>query len=457
MLPRFHVPAADQVLVSEAALRRTVTDVFMACGVPADDAADGADVLVSADLRGVETHGVSNMLRAYVAMFKNGDINPAPNMTVLREAPAIVNLDGDRGLGILQGTKAMQLAIDKARTAGVGVVTLRNSGHLGAVGHFAMQAAKQGMIGICMTAMSKLVLPTFGAEPVIGTNPISIAAPAGDQPYFLFDAATSAIAGNKVALARRVGANIEPGWIAEPDGTPIMEAQPVPPGQMYVLGGYHLLPLGGTREQGSHKGFGLGLMVEMLTTMLSGGTPSVIQDQSPIGRHHFAAYDVAAFCDPDEFAQTMDEFLVALTNIPTAPGHDRVIYPGLPEYETEQFRRANGIPLHREVIDWMKELHRRLRLDCLETMLSRFNWAAGDLPTARRCRWIQVSLLPKRRVRCFSAGQGCRSAGSPHHRRPTRHLPVSSGTGNRFCRKHPRPGRRAAPRECPRPLQARHH
>src|SRR5215216_7698999 len=298
MLPRFHVPAADQVLVSESALRRTVKEVFIACGVPADDAADGADVLVSADLRGVETHGVSNMLRAYVAMFKDGDLNPAPDVKLLRNAPGIANLDGDRGLGILQGKKAMQLAIDKARLAGVGVVTMRNSGHLGAVGHFAMQAAKQGLIGVCMTAMSKLVLPTFGAEPRLGTNPISIAAPAKHEPFFLYDAATSSIAGNKIGLARRVGASVEPGWIAQPDGTPIMEMQPVPPGQMYGLGGYHLLPLGGTREQGSHKGFGLGLMVEMLTTMLSGGIPSALKDQSPLGRHHFAAYDIAAFCDP---------------------------------------------------------------------------------------------------------------------------------------------------------------
>ena len=368
MLPRFHVPAADQVLVSETALRRTVTEVFVACGVPADDAADGADVLVSADLRGVETHGVSNMLRAYVALFASGELNPTPKVTVIRDGPAMANLDFDRGLGILYGKKAMQLAIDKARVTGVGVVAVRNSGHLGAVGHFAMQAAKQGLIGVCMTAMSKLVLPTFGAEARIGTNPISIAAPANEQPFFLYDAATSTIAGNKIGLARRVGADVEPGWIAEPDGTPIMHAQPVPPGQMYGLGGHHLLPLGGTREQGSHKGYGLGLMVEMLTTMLSGGVPSALTDQNPLGRHHFAAYDIAAFCDPDEFSETMDQFLAALAATPPAPGHERVVYPGLIEYETQRHRRAHGIPLHREVIEWMKNCTDGFGLDCLETL-----------------------------------------------------------------------------------------
>lgn len=368
MLPRFHVPATDQILVSEAALRRTVTEVFVACGVPADDAADGADVLVSADLRGVETHGVSNMLRAYVQLFANGELNPTPDVTVLRDGPAMANIDGDRVLGILYGKKAMQLAIDKARVAGVGVVTVRNSGHLGAVGHFAMLAAKQGLIGVCMTALSKLVLPTFGAEARLGTNPISIAAPSRDQPCFLFDAATSSIAGNKIGLARRVGAPIEPGWLAEPDGTPIMEVQPVPPGHMYGLGGYHLLPLGGTREQGSHKGFGLGLMVEMLTTMLSGDVPTAVLERGPLGRHHFAAYDVAAFCDPDEFLTTMDGFLQTLASTPPAPGHERVVYPGLLEHETEQHRRVHGIPLHREVIEWMKSCTDGFGLDCLETL-----------------------------------------------------------------------------------------
>lgn len=368
MLPRFFVPTADQVLVSESALRRTVAEIFVACGVTAEDAADGANVLVSADLRGVETHGVSNMLRSYVSMFKNGELNPRPVITLLRDTPAIAALDGDRGLGILQGTKAMQIAIDKARDMGVGVVTMRNSGHLGAVGHFAMQAAKQGMIGVCMTAMSKLVLPTFGAEPRIGTNPISIAAPAKSEPYFLYDAATSTIAGNKIGLARRVGASVEPGWIAEPDGTPIMEVRPVPEGEMYGLSGYNLLPLGGTREQGSHKGFGLGLMVELLTTMLSGGVPSALKDQHPLGRHHFAAYNIAAFCDEDQFEETMDSFLRTLAATPPAPGHSRVVYPGLPEHETEIERRANGIPLHREVIDWLKSCTDGFGLNCVETL-----------------------------------------------------------------------------------------
>lgn len=367
MLERFHVPEADQIRVSEAALRKCVTEIFVACGVPAEDAADGADVLVWADLRGVETHGVSNMMRQYVSWFRSGELNPNPAATILREMPGSAAFDGDRGLGILQGKKAMQLAIDKAHTVGVGVVTMRNSAHLGAVGYFAMQAARQGLIGVCMTAMSKFVLPTFGAEPRLGTNPISIAAPAGNEPFLIYDAATSTIAGNKIGLARRVGANIEPGWIAEADGTPIMDARPVPSGERYALKGFNLLPLGGTREQGSHKGFGLGLMVETLTTMLSGSVPNMVKDQHPLARHHFAAYNIAAFCDPDEFNETMDAMLQTLAATPPAPGHTRVVYPGLPEHETEVERRAHGIPLHREVIDWFNGCTESFGLDCIET------------------------------------------------------------------------------------------
>lgn len=368
MLERFHVPREQEVRVADAALRRTITDLFVACGVPPEDAATGADVLTMTDLRGVETHGVSNMLRAYVGWFRDGQLNPRPARTIVKESPGTATIDGDRGLGVIQGTAAMRMAIDKARDAGVGVVTMRNSGHLGAVGHFAMQAANQDMVGICLTAMSVLVLPTFGAIPRLGTNPISIAAPARTEPFLLYDAATSTIAGNKIALARRVGADMEPGWIAAPDGTPIMERRPVPEGTMYALGAHNLLPLGGTREQGSHKGYGLGLMVEVLTTVLAGAVPSMVEEKPPLASHHFAAYNIAAFDDVEHFKDTMDRMLQTLTETPPAPGHDRVLYPGLPEAEAEADRRATGIPLHREVIDWFNRTTDELGVPRIETL-----------------------------------------------------------------------------------------
>jgi L-2-hydroxycarboxylate dehydrogenase (NAD+) len=365
MLERFHVPHEDEVRVSEAALHSTIQAIFLALGVPEEQAASGADVLTMTDLRGVETHGCSNMLRHYMTWMQTGHINPRPEARIVAETAGTATIDGDRGLGLLQGTQAMQLAIDKARENGVGVVTMRNSGHLGAVGHFATQAAQQDMVGICLTAMSVLVLPTFGAERRLGTNPISIAAPANRMPWLLFDAATSTIAGNKLGLAKRVGALMEPGWIAEPDGTPIMDERPVPEAVRYPP----LLPLGGTREQGSHKGFGLGLMVEVLTTMLAGGTPGMNDTtDSPLARHHFAAYNIAAFTDVAEFKASMDRMLDTIAETRPAPGYERVVYPGLPEHETERERRVNGIPLHREVIDWFNSATDELGLARLETI-----------------------------------------------------------------------------------------
>jgi len=346
MLERFHVPRDDEVRIAEGALRATVTGLFEAVGVPAGDAAEGADVLVSTDLRGVESHGVSNMLRHYIADFRDGTSNPDPKWRIVREAPAVATIDGDGGLGVIQGPRAMRLAMEKARQCGVGVVTLRNSGHLGAVGHHAMLAAREDMIGLCMCGTWRLVLPTFGAVPRLGTNPIGIAAPARSEPFFLFDAATSSVAGNKITLAKRVGAPVAPGWIADAEGRPIVEERAVPADDAYFL-----LPLGGTREGGSHKGYGLGLMVEVLSSVLSGQTPSMIGDQDNEA-HHFTAYNIAAFCELEQFKSTMDDVLRTLRETPPAPGEERVLYPGLPEYEAERDRRAGGIPLHREVVDW---------------------------------------------------------------------------------------------------------
>src|SRR5262245_18575863 len=181
ILERFKVPAKDQVHVAEAALRRTVTEICMKVGVSADEAAQAADMLTMTDLRGVETHGVSNMLRAYVRDYKAGKLEPRPGWRIVRESPATAVIDAERRLGIVIGPKAMRLAVDKARAVGVGVVTVYNSGHFGAIGHFAMQAAQHDMIGVCFTGASVNVVPTFASKPMIGTNPIAIAAPAGRE------------------------------------------------------------------------------------------------------------------------------------------------------------------------------------------------------------------------------------------------------------------------------------
>ena len=262
-------------------------------------------------------------------------------------------LDGDRGLGIILGRAAMDMAIAKARNVGVGIVTMRNSGHLGAVGHFAMLAAQNDMIGVCMTAGGTRILPTFAGEGRLGANPIAYAAPARNQPPLLFDVATSAVALNKISLALRVGTDLLPGWVADTEGNPIME-ETSPKGAGEFFG----LPTGGTREGGSHKGYGLSMMVEVLCGLLSDSVPPMLDDTpgQSMFKHYFAAYDISAFTDLEEFKDKMDRVLETLRDTKPAPGHERVLYPGLPEYEDEQDRRANGIPLHRDVVQWFDDL-----------------------------------------------------------------------------------------------------
>ena len=365
MLERFKVPVKDQVFVAEAALRKTVAEIFAKMGLTPEDAAEGADVLTTTDLRGVETHGVSNMLRQYVRDYKAGKLDPRPGWKMMREAPGTAVIDAERRLGIIVGPKAMRLAMDKARRVGVGIVTVYNAGHFGAIGHYAMQAAEADMVGACFTAAGLHVVPTFAAKPLLGTNPIAIAAPARREASLLFDAATSAIAGNKIRLAMRVGSPLLPGWVTDKEGTPIMEEKPV-----FDRDDFFQAPLGGTREQGSHKGYGLALMAEVLSTMLSGTVPTMLSPASG-SKNQFAAYHIEAFTDLERFKDTMDETLRTLRTAPPAPGEERVLYPGLLEAEETAERRAHGIPLHREVIEWFGQCTAELGLTPLTTLSPR--------------------------------------------------------------------------------------
>src|SRR5262245_4667221 len=349
-------------MVSEAALRLTVAQIFQKLGVRPEDSAEAADVLLMTDLRGVETHGVSNMLRAYVRDYKAGKLDPRSGWRMVRESPATAVIDAERRLGIIVGPKAMRLAVEKARTVGVGVVTVFNSGHFGAIGHYAMQAALQNMVGVCFTGAGLSVVPTFATKPLLGTNPIALAAPARHEAPMLFDAATSAIAGNKIRLAMRVGSPLLPGWVTDKEGIPIMEEKPI-----FDREDFYQAPLGGTREQGSHKGYGFALMAEVLSTVLSGALPTMLVAGSG-SKNHFAAYNIEAFTDLEQFKDTMDDMLKTLRTATPAPGQDRVLYPGLSEHEEVETRRASGIPLHKEVIQWFAEVTTELGIPRLQTM-----------------------------------------------------------------------------------------
>ncbi len=356
MVDSFKIKEEDAVRVDGEALRTATTALFVKVGVPSEDAALAADVLVMADLRGVDSHGVSNMLKTYLTRYADGTQNTNPEWTIVSERASIANIDGDLGLGVIIAQKAMEIAIAKARDTGVGVVTVTNCGHLGMAAYHAMLALPHDMVGMCMTAAGAQVLPTFGREPRLGTNPIAIAAPAGREPAWVLDMATSVVPINKLRNAHRMGAVLPPGHIADVDGNPLMEPVVAP-------AEYLVLPLGGTREQGSHKGYGLASAVEILCSILAGAQFGLRLPRYSF-RHYLAAYDISAFSDVAQFKATMDDFIGELKATPPAPGHDRVLVAGQPEWEMFADRTVNGIPLHEEVVDWFRNTCAEFGVPC---------------------------------------------------------------------------------------------
>ena len=357
MLERFQVPEADKVIVREERVRSATEAVFRKLGLGASDAARAAEIMVLSDLRGHESHGVSNMLRRYVFDYGTGHINPDPQIRTLRESAVTATWDGDGGLGLQTGPWAMELAMEKAAKYGIGSVAVQNTRHLGMLAYYPLMAAKRDMIGVCMaSAGGQLMVPIFGAEPRFGTHPMAWSAPARKMPPFVLDMATSQVAGNKLDLTRRIGSQLAPGWITKPDGTPIDEPVDVPePGDFFML------PFGGTRERGGHKGYGIAVIVDIMSGILSGNRAGYFANDRY--SQFVMAFNVEAFMDVDQFKDDMDEWMETLANTPPAPGHDRVLYAGLWEAEEEERRRANGIPYHREVIDWFNGISGELDLE----------------------------------------------------------------------------------------------
>lgn len=358
MVGQFHIPDTSAIKVSHRILLETAATMFEKVGIPDHDAKVAAEVLIRADLRGVDSHGVSNMLRVYLNGCNSGVINPQPNITILRETPATANLDSDRGLGVVVAPRAMEIAIQKAKAVGVGMVTVSNSRHLGMASYHAMMALDHNMIGVCVTSAAARVLPTFGSAPRLGTNPIAVAAPANLEPPFVFDAATSVISGNKINIAKRLGAKLLAGWVPDQEGVPIMK-EVEPESDSFPS----LLPLGTTREMSSHKGYGLACVVDILSGILSGGGYGMSPGR-PNNYHMVSAYQIDAFTDVDGFKEMMDDFLRTLKETPTAPGFDRVLAPGQLEWETEHDRLENGVPLHEEVIDWFHQTCDEMGIVC---------------------------------------------------------------------------------------------
>jgi L-2-hydroxycarboxylate dehydrogenase (NAD+) len=340
--------------INHEKLTRFVQAAFEKLGVPAADAQIAAETLVAADLRGVDTHGVIRFSPHawYVKWLSDGSMTAKPNIQVISETPSTALLDGDRGMGMVIGHRAMELAIEKAKQCGIGMVGVRNSRHYGMSAQYAMQALAHDMIGIAMTNASRQVVPTFGREARFGTNPMCFAVPADKELPFVLDMATTTAAAGKLELAARLEKSIPTGWALDEKA----EATDDP---RVAQKARRLLPLGGSRDNGSHKGYGLAILVEILCGVLTGTLTALNADQDPRG-HFFGAIRVDAFRPVTEFKRDMDRLIRELKSTPPIQGQNRVYVAGEIEFETAEERAERGIPLLPSVLKGLREVSEQL-------------------------------------------------------------------------------------------------
>lgn len=331
--------------------------------VPSVDARITADVLVEADLRGIDSHGVARMSR-YVSGIQQGMMKPKSNPKVVHETPCTATIDGDAGLGQPVSYRAMKLAISKAREHSVGFVAVRNSNHFGIAGYYAMMALAEDMIGFCMTNTEVIVVPTFARNAMLGTNPIAITAPAGKERPFVLDMSTSTVTRGKIEVYARLEKQIPTNWATNERGVATTDPARVLQNIINRRGG-GLVPLGGALEEsGGHKGYGLALAVEIFSAILPGALYSnrvYPKDKSgkplPSGiGHFFGAMRVDAFRPKDEFKRDMDDLINRLKSAPKADGADRIYIHGEKEFEETEKLAKTGIPLNPKVVEDLRTI-----------------------------------------------------------------------------------------------------
>jgi L-2-hydroxycarboxylate dehydrogenase (NAD+) len=355
-----------QETYSYLALHSFARQIFLRIGCKEKDAETAADSLLSADLRGVDSHGVAR-LSGYVRLWEANRVNANPVIKIVHETPSTAVVDGDAGLGLVVAPFAMQVAIDKARQAGTGWVSVKNSNHFGIAGTHAIMALQYDMIGIAMTNGSALVAPTFSSERLLGTNPMAFAIPAGSEQPFVADFATTTAANGKLEMLQRKKEKVPNGWVQTKTGEPSSDAEEVKKGGA-------LLPLGGDKQHGSHKGYALGAIVDIFSAILSGANygpwvppfPAYVPmpENMPgegIG-HFFGAMRIDAFRPAEEFKLHMDKWIRRFSSSKTVEGHDRVYIPGEPEISIKKERMQNGIPLLRPVIEDLEKLGNKFEI-----------------------------------------------------------------------------------------------
>lgn len=353
--------------ISADTLKSFCTEALERLEVPKEDARITANVLVEADLRGIDSHGVARMSR-YVSGIQQGMMKPKANPRVVHETPCTATIDGDAGLGQPVSLRAMQLAITKAREHSLGFVAVRNSNHFGIAGYYAMMALAEDMIGLCTTNTEVIVVPTFARNAMLGTNPIAIAVPTGKERPFVLDMSTSTVTRGKLEVYARLEKPIPVNWATDEKGVATDDSARVLQNIANRSGG-GLLPLGGALEESSgHKGYGLALAVEIFSAVLPGALyANRVYPKSESGKplpsgigHFFGAMRVDAFRPKDEFKRDMDDLIHRLRNAPKAEGATRIYIHGEKEFEAAEKLAKLGVPLNHKVIEDLRAIAKQL-------------------------------------------------------------------------------------------------
>ncbi|MBN2485238.1 MAG: Ldh family oxidoreductase [Bacteroidales bacterium] len=343
------------------------SEVFIKMGCSRADAEKAAKVFLAAELRGLASHGMIR-IKDYYQLWEAKRINTRPNIKIVHETPSTAVVDGDGAIGMIAATRSMEIAIEKAEKVGTGWVSTKGSNHYGIAGYYAMMALEHDMIGMSMTNANPLVAPTFSVSPMLGTNPIAVAIPAGRHPAFVADFATTPIARGKLAVAEKKGEKTLMGYVQDKDGTPTDDPT-------VLKRGGSMVTLGGDYEHGSHKGFCLSSIVDIFSAVLSGANfgpfvpPSVaylpVLDRK-VGEgtgHFFGAMRIDAFQPASEFKSKMDEWIDTFKQAKPAPNREKVIIPGEPEREKEHKIISEGITIIPAIAADLKEIANQLGIE----------------------------------------------------------------------------------------------
>ncbi len=362
----------NYILVNYLATKELCEKIFTSYGFSENDAQVISEILLRADLYGIESHGIQRLIRYHKALL-DGEVDINAKWEILHETPVSATINAHKAMGQIASQKAMELAIKKAKTSGIGMVAMQGSNHYGIAGYYALMAAQQDLLGVCMTNSEAIMVPTNGKKAMLGTNPIALGMPANPTP-FLFDCATAVVPRGKLEVYNKQEKPIPEGWATDENGQSSSDANLVLHNIINKLGG-GIAPLGGTQElMGSHKGYGFGMICELFTSIMSGGLTSnhcVTADINTIS-HGFWAIDYGIFGNKEEIKNNFSNFLTELRNGPKAQGNDRIYIHGEKEFESSEAKKAEGLPINEKTYNEIVMISQHCKIDYTKYINSSF-------------------------------------------------------------------------------------